>query len=128
VQKRGVFVASNSQDSVEDIGFHFIDNTVPLRSIAVARKEIGLSEEILERYVGEYQLQDLNIIFAITREGRRLFLQQAGEARVGLFAEKETEFFFKAVVATIIFTTDENGKVNGLILRQKGDHIGKRIK
>jgi CubicO group peptidase (beta-lactamase class C family) len=128
VQKRGIFVASNSQDSVEDIGFHFIDNTVPLRPIAVARKETSLSEEILERYVGVYQLHDLNIIFTITREGRRLFLQQAGQARVGLFAEKETEFFLKVVEATITFTKDENGKVNGLVLHQKGDHIGKRIK
>jgi len=39
-----------------------------------------------------------------------------------------TEFFLKVVEATITFTKDENGNVNGLILHQKGDHIGKKIK
>lgn len=127
-QKKGVFVVSNSQDSVEDIGFHIVDNTFPLRPTAEPKVEIALSEDILERYVGKYQLPDVNLTFTITREGRRLFLQQTGEARVGLFAEKETEFFLKVVEAAITFTKDENGKVNGLILHQKGDHIGTRFK
>jgi len=127
-QKRGVFVVSNSQDSVEDIGFHLVDNTFPLRPIPAPKKEMALSEKILERYVGQYQLADLNLTFNITREGSRLFLQQNEEARVRLFPENETEFFLKVVEASITFTTDENGKVNGLVLHQKGDHSGKRIK
>jgi CubicO group peptidase (beta-lactamase class C family) len=127
-QKKGVFVVSNSQDSVEDIGFHLIDNTFPPKTPAEHKKEIALGEAILEGYIGIYQLPDLNLTFTITREGGRLFLQQAGEARVRLFAEKETEFFLKVVEAAITFTKDENDKVNGLILHQKGDHIGKRVK
>jgi len=127
-QKRGVFVVTNSQDSIDDIGFHLIDNSSPLKQIATAKKQIILSEEILERYVGEYQIPVLNLTFTITRKGQRLFLQQTGQARFGLFAEKETEFFLKVVEATITFTKDENGKVNGLILHQNGDHTGKKIK
>jgi serine-type D-Ala-D-Ala carboxypeptidase/endopeptidase len=127
-RKQGVFVVSNSQDSVEDIGLHIVDNTFPLRPIPAPKKEIALSEEILERYVGQYQLPDFNLTFNITREGSRLFLQQNEEARVRLFPEKETEFFLKVIEAAITFTKDENGRVNGLILHQKGDHIGKRVK
>lgn len=93
---RDIFVVSNSQDSVEDIGFHFIDNAFPLRQVAKARKEMTLSEKVLERYVGEYQLPDINTTFTVARKGQRLFLQQPGEAKVGLFAEGETEFFLKA--------------------------------
>jgi len=127
-QKKGVFVATNSQDSIDDIGFHIIDNSSPLKQIAEAKKQITLSEEILERYVGEYHLSTLNLTFTISRKGQRLFLQQAGQAKFGLFPEKETEFFLRVVDASITFTKDEDGKVNGLILHQKGDHPGKRVK
>jgi CubicO group peptidase (beta-lactamase class C family) len=127
-QKKGVFIATNSQDAIQDIGFHLIDNSYPLRQIAPARKSITLSEGILESYVGEYQLPDVNLTFTITRKGQRIFIQQSGQRRWGLFAASETEFFMKVVEASITFTKAENGKVTGLILRQKGDHIGKKIK
>jgi D-alanyl-D-alanine-carboxypeptidase/D-alanyl-D-alanine-endopeptidase len=127
-QKNGVFVVTNSQDSVEDIGFHIIHNSFPLKATAEPRTQIILSETILERYVGEYQLSDLGIRFVISRKGQRLFLQQNGEDRVGLFAQTESKFFLKVVDATITFTKDEDGNVNGLVLHQKGDHTGRKIK
>jgi CubicO group peptidase (beta-lactamase class C family) len=127
-QKKGIFIATNSQDAIRDIGFHLIDNSFPLRQIAPARKSITLSEGVLESYVGEYQLPEVNLTFSITRNGQRLFIQQTGQRRWGLFASSETEFFMKVVEANITFTKDENGKITGLILRQKGDHIGKKIK
>jgi CubicO group peptidase (beta-lactamase class C family) len=55
-------------------------------------------------------------------------VRQNGQARWGLFAASETEFFMKVVEASITFTKDESGKVTGLILRQKGDHTGKKIR
>jgi hypothetical protein len=127
-QKNGVFVVTNSQDSVEDIGFHIIHNSFPLKATAEPRTQIILSETILERYVGEYQLSDLGIRFVISSKGQRLFLQQNGEDRVGLFAQTESKFFLKVVDATITFTKDEDGNVNGLVLHQKGDHTGRKIK
>ena len=127
-RKKGVFVATNSQDAIQDIGFHLIDNSYPLRQIAPARKAITLSEGILESYVGEYQLPDVNLSFSVTRKGQRLFVQQTGQRRWGLFAASETEFFMKVVEASITFMKDEKGGVTGLILRQKGDHKGNKIK
>jgi len=127
-RKNGIFVATNSQDSVEDIGFHIIDNSFPVKAVAEPRPQVRLSETILERYVGEYQLSDLPIRFVISRKRQRLFLQQNGEDRVGLFAQTESEFFLKVVDATITFTKDEHGNVNGLLLHQKGDHAGRKIK
>jgi CubicO group peptidase (beta-lactamase class C family) len=126
--KNGVFVVTNSQDSVEDIGFHIIHNSFPVKAIAEPRTHVSLSETILERYVGEYELSDLGVRFVISRKGQRLFLQQNGEGRFGLFAQTESEFFLKVDEATITFTKDEDGNVNGLVLHQKGDHTGRKIK
>jgi hypothetical protein len=92
------------------------------------RKTISLSEEILNQYVGEYHLPDLNLTLAISRDGRRLFVQQSGDARAGLFPTSETEFFLRVVDATITFTKDASSRATGLVLHQKGDHVGKRIK
>jgi hypothetical protein len=61
-------------------------------------------------------------------EGRRLFLQQPGEARAGLFAMSETQFFLRVVDASVTFTKDASGGVTALVLHQQGDHVGKRVK
>ena len=127
-RRKGVFVASNSQGPVEDIAFHVIHESFPLAPIPPARKSIALSEAILSQYVGEYHISDVNLTVVISRERQRLFLQQPGEARYGLFATSETEFFLRVVDAAITFTKDASGRVTGLVLHQKGDHVGKRIK
>jgi CubicO group peptidase (beta-lactamase class C family) len=127
-RRKGVFVASNSQGPVEDIAFHVLDDSFPLVPMPPARQSISLSEAILNQYVGEYHLPDVNLTVAVSREGRRLFLQQPGEARAGLFAISETQFFLRVVDASVTFTKDASGGVTGLVLHQRGDHVGKRIK
>lgn len=135
-RRKGVAVIANSQDPIEDIGFHIIDNSSPLRPVPAARTQITLADEVLERYVGEYELKSLNLIMTVTRKGGRLFLQTANDvkghllrsAQFGLYPEKENEFFLKVVDATITFTRDDNGKVTGLILHQKGNHVGTKTK
>lgn len=127
-QKKGVFIVTNGSASIDDIGFHILNSKVPLKKIEKAKTEITLSEEILETYVGEYQLSPTFSI-VVTREGGKLFGQPTKQPRVELFAEKENEFFLKAVAASVTFTKDENGKVSGLILHQNGkDTSGKKVK
>ena len=127
-QKKGVFVATNSADSVDDLGFHLLNSDVPLRKVEKPKTEITLSETILDGYVGEYQLApEFSIV--VIREGNRLFAIATKQPRFELFAEKEDEFFLKAVEASVSFTRDENGKVTGLILHQGGNNSpGKKIK
>jgi CubicO group peptidase (beta-lactamase class C family) len=126
--KRGVFVATNGSASVDDIGFHILDNKFALRKIEEPKTAITLSEEILEKYVGEYQISP-NLSVVITREKDRLFGQLTKQPRLELFAEKEDEFFLKAVKADVKFTKDENGKVTGLVLYQGGGKTpARRIK
>jgi CubicO group peptidase (beta-lactamase class C family) len=127
-RKKGVFVATNSADSVDDLGFHLLNSEAPLRTVEKPKTAVTLSEKILDTYVGEYQLSP-EFTIVILREGGRLFAQATSQPRFELFAEKEDEFFVKEVPATVSFTKDENGRVTGLVLHQGGNNSpGKKVK
>ncbi|QQS40415.1 MAG: serine hydrolase [Acidobacteriota bacterium] len=126
-KKRGVFVATNGSESADDIGFHILDPKAKLRVVEPPKKEVELSEEQLEQYVGKYELTPTFAI-VITREGKHLYGEPTGQSRLELFAEKEDEFFLKAVKVSLSFTRGEDGNVNGLVLHQGGaDTPGKRV-
>ena len=130
VRHAGVVVLSNSATSVDDIGLHLIDPRVPLTPapVKVARTEITLAPQVLDRYVGDYELAP-NFHIIVTREGTDLFGQPTGQDKVQLFAEKEDAFFLKVVDAQIVFTKDSSGNVTGMVLKQNGqDSPGKKIR
>lgn len=127
-RKRGVFVATNSADSVDDLGFHLLNSDAPLRKVEKPKTAVTLSETILETYVGEYELAP-SFSVVIVREGNRLFAQATSQPRFELFAEKEDEFFLKDIPASVSFTKDGGGRVTGLVLHQGGGNSpGKKIK
>ena len=92
------------------------------------KKVITVDEALLEKYVGEYEIQP-GFSIAFMREGNRLFTQATGQPKFEVFAESETKFFLKVVDAQVEFVADADGKVNKMILFQGGQKIeGKRIK
>jgi uncharacterized protein YneR len=92
------------------------------------KTEITVSEEILSKYVGEYELQP-GFTITFTREGNRLFTQATGQPKFEVFAESETKFFLKVVDAQVEFVPDADGKVSKMILNQGGQTMeAKRIK
>ena len=92
------------------------------------KTEITVSEDILSKYVGEYELQP-GFIITFTKEGNKLFTQATGQPRFEVFAESETKFFLKVVEAQVEFVADTDGKVNKMILNQGGQTMeAKRIK
>ena len=92
------------------------------------KKAAAVDEAVLEKYVGEYEIQP-GFSIAFTREGARLFTQATGQPKFEVFAESETKFFLKVVDAQIEFIAEEDGTVNKLILHQGGQKIeGKRLK
>ena len=127
----GVVVLTNASTSADDIGFHILEPRLPLRAPAVpqgSRKEIALTADVLQRYVGEYELAPTFSI-VVSREGNSLFAQATNQPRFQLFAEKEDEFFLKVVDAQVSFTKDASGAVTGLILRQnRQDTPGRKIR
>jgi serine-type D-Ala-D-Ala carboxypeptidase/endopeptidase len=114
----GVVVLSNSASSIDDIGLHLLDSRFTLAGQPKKRLEVTLDANLLETYVGEYQLARTFFI-TVTREGNALFLQAIGQTKLPLYAESETEFFLKAVDAQITLVRGDHG-VSGLILHQSG--------
>jgi serine-type D-Ala-D-Ala carboxypeptidase/endopeptidase len=110
-----VVVLSNVNSSVDDIGFHLLDETFPLRPPPPQHTEIALDSLVLARYVGEYELTPAFHI-TITRDGAHLFLQATSQPRFPIFAESDTTFFLRVVDAEVTFRRD------GLVLHQNGQH------
>ena len=78
-----------------------------------------LAPEVLERYVGVYEMSPVRTM-TVTRKGERLYVQPMEQPELELFAESEGKFFLKAVDVQIDFQTDAAGKVTGLIMHQGG--------
>jgi CubicO group peptidase (beta-lactamase class C family) len=85
----------------------------------VERTEIAVAAEILEAYVGEYEMTpEMTVI--ITLEDGRLHAQPTGQSKLPLFAEAEDRFFLRAVNAQVSFTRAPSGEVTALVLHQGG--------
>lgn len=126
---RAVTVLTNASVSVDDLGFHLLDQRHELSppEPMVERVEIEVDPEILEKYVGVYELA-IGMTFTVTREEDQLFVDVSGQGKTAVFPESEETFFFKEVEAQITFQMDEDGQVTGLVLHQSGQDIpGERV-
>ena len=128
----GVVVLSNAGTPAgpDDIGRHLLDTALPLlgtQATPRTRTEIAVDPQVLEKYVGRYQLAPAAII-TMTREGGRLFTQLTGQPKFEIFAESDKDFFLKVVDAQLTFETDATGKAAAVVLHQNGiDQRAKRI-
>ncbi|MCF8260606.1 MAG: serine hydrolase [Melioribacteraceae bacterium] len=82
-------------------------------------KDVEVAKEILETYVGEYQLMP-NFILLVSLKDNQLMSRATGQPEFPVFPESETKFYFKVVQATIEFNRNENGEVESLTLVQNG--------
>jgi CubicO group peptidase (beta-lactamase class C family) len=87
-----------------------------------ARKEIPLSTDILDRYVGEYEASP-TMVFTIRRAGDHLTAQLTGQDALRIHASSEQEFFLTEVDATITFELDAAGDPTTLVLHQSGREV-----
>lgn len=120
-------VLTNSTHGADDIGFHLVNEAVPLAAApADAREEVEVDPEILRRYVGTYRLaEDFEI--EVTLVGGRLYVQATGQQRFPVYAASETEFFLRAVEAEITFVV-EDGEATAMVLHQGGmDQTAERV-
>ncbi|RYY02489.1 MAG: serine hydrolase [Gammaproteobacteria bacterium] len=88
---------------------------------STVRKEIKISNEILKKYVGSYELSpSVNMI--ITLNGNHLISQVSNQQQTApLFAETDARFFVKAFAAQIVFFENESQVVTHLVLHQGGN-------
>jgi CubicO group peptidase (beta-lactamase class C family) len=90
------------------------------------KKEVELPDELLDKYLGKYELMP-DFILTVTREGKRVFVQGSGQTPLEIFATEPHRFFSKGVNAEFVFHQDESGLVTGLTLLQNGEHKAKKI-
>lgn len=100
----------NGRDMLEKLG------------VASEMEEVTLSEDVLERYVGVYEVRP-GFQLTITREGANLHAQATGQPKVGIFPESETRFYLKVVPAQIEFHLGDDGHAASLTLFQNGQEI-----
>lgn len=90
-------------------------------------KEIELSLDQMEEFVGKYQLAPNFFIEIFIKDGQ-LFERATGQEAFEIYPESESKFYMKVVQAQIEFKRDENGKVNEMILFQGGREMpGKKV-
>ncbi len=132
----GVVVLTNISTAagVDDIGHHLINAEFPLLppespllQAPRERTEITIDPDLLDEYVGRYQLAP-NVFFTVTREGNQLSAQLTGQGTAEIYPETERDFFYRVVDAQITFETDSQGRVNALVLHQLGrDQIAQKL-
>ncbi len=92
------------------------------------RVEIQLTSDVLNQYVGKYELAPTFHIEVSVKEGK-LIAQATGQPAFELYAENETDFFLKVVDAQIKFSKNAEGNIDMLTLYQGGGVMpGKKIK
>jgi|TARA_R110000737_G_scaffold347664_1_gene379675 CubicO group peptidase (beta-lactamase class C family) len=85
-------------------------------------KEIIVPAEIMESYVGKYELMP-GFILTVTKVGNQMKTQATGQAVADIFPKSNSVFYLKVVAAQITFNKNEKGEVVSLTLQQGGKEI-----
>ena len=115
----GIVVLANSEIGVDDIAVHVVDPSRPLDKPRRDAQGATPDPDSFEGFVGRYRLA-ANSVVTVSREGRHLFLEAAGQPRIEVVAQNRDSDTFKVADAQLKFETDAFGRVIGLVLRQQG--------
>ncbi|MEO1526453.1 MAG: serine hydrolase [Planctomycetota bacterium] len=83
------------------------------------KKEAKVSQEIMEKYVGKYQLVP-GVQFDVKIERERLLVKLTGQSFLEVFPKSDDVWFYKVVDAEITFNKGDDGSVESLTLFQNG--------
>jgi pimeloyl-ACP methyl ester carboxylesterase len=110
---------------------HFIQNDDPeltvwtirrIWSSEPARTELRLDQDLLDQYTGVYQLR-ADYTLTVTREHEQLFVQVTGQRALPIFAETESDFYFRVVEWLLRFERDVDGSVSAIVLTVDGSEL-----
>jgi CubicO group peptidase (beta-lactamase class C family) len=124
--RRAGILLSNTADygSNLKLGVHLIN---PAYALAKLHRQVAVDPAVLAAYVGRYELNP-NFVLTVRADGNRLFVQATGQSEHEVFAESETDFFYRVVDAQITFDRPEGGVSPSLTLHQNGkDRPGRRL-
>ncbi|WP_411767452.1 serine hydrolase [Winogradskyella sp. A3E31] len=126
---KGVVVFTNSTFSVDNIGLKILGQPLELKipEKRVYPEVVVLSNDILDSYVGKYQLTP-QFFITVSRKDNQLVAQATGQPEFEIFPSADNEFFLKVVEASITFNKDEAGNIVSMTLHQNGQDVpGKKI-
>ncbi len=115
--KNAVVVLTSGGSTSDELGFHLLDPSFPIRPI-VAQAAVTVPNEILQKYVGKYPLAPTFVI-DVTLEGDKLYAHATNQPRFRLWPTSDHEFYLKPVPAKVVFETDSTGAMT-LVLDQNG--------
>ena len=95
----------------------FHDQDGQMASITRHRIQITLADEVLDRYVGTYNVDGTEATITRSAEGLTAALP---DGAVQLYPETTTRFFVKEVDAQVLFQVDGDGHPTGAFLYQTG--------
>lgn len=103
------------------------DSIVNTLGALVHGGDVEVPKDILEKYVGTYEVRPSFNMWFVVRDGR-LFSQATGQQDFPLFAKSKIRFAPLAFEAELEFQFDANGKVAGVMLYQNGTKtMAKRV-
>lgn len=82
-------------------------------------EEVIVPDDLLERYVGQYELAP-GFIITVTKEGSQLKAQATGQPGFEIYPKSNSVFYLKVVTAQVTFNTADDGTVESLTLLQGG--------
>ena len=85
------------------------------------KKAVVLEPAIIDRYVGEYELQP-GLTITVSREASGLLIQFMGEPKLEILPMSEIRFFLKTVDGEVEFSRDASGHTTGLTL-YRGERV-----
>ena len=124
--RRNRILLSNAADYDANIALatHLINAAYPLPRL---RRQVPVEPAVLTAYAGRYEISP-DFILTVRPDGGRLFVQATEQAEFEVYAESETEFFYRVVDAQISFAPPEGGMSPSLTLHQNGKSMpGRRL-
>ena len=124
--RRNCILLSNAADYASNtlLGTHLVNAAYPLPKL---RREVQVDPAVLATYAGRYEISP-TFILTVRPDGGRLGIQATAQAEFEVYAESETEFFYRVVNAQVSFERPEDGVAPSLTLHQNGKHMpGKRL-
>ena len=91
------------------------------------RTAISIDPQLLDNYVGAYQLKP-QMVFTVTREGDRLLAKLTGQQTYEVHPYTERDFFYTIVAAQLSFVPGADGTASAVVLHQNGkDQTAPRV-
>ena len=91
-------------------------------------KEITVDDDILQTYVGAYELAP-EFLITVNKNGNQLIAQATGQGEFEIYPKSDSVFYLKVVEAQVTFNLNDEGHVVSLTLLQGGQEmIGQKVK